>query len=125
MGQGLGSAAMSLPPSTGDRHHRDVVVRMTELTVTTHEIVGETFSNCRIIGPAVLVPLEGTKFLHCSWDAPGANAIYWEIPPGRNFVVGAVAIINCTFSSCSFSGIGLAGPPELRAILTQGLGETD
>ena len=77
------------------------------------------FSNCRIIGPAVLVLLHHVEMLHCSWDAPGLEAVFWEIPQGRDYVVGAVGIASCTFSNCRFEQIGIAGSPELREQIAQ------
>lgn len=106
---------MDLPPNTGDRQHRDDVIRVTALTVNTNEIVGETFSNCRILGPAVLVPFD-SAFLHCVWDGT-PDQVFWEIPPDRTAVIGAVAVRDCTFSRCSFQQIGLAGAAELRSMM--------
>lgn len=100
---------------TGTRQFRNEVVRISELTVTTFVLEGLEFSNCRILGPAVLVSLGNTDMIRCNWDAPDLESIFWEISPARKAVVGAVAVRDCTFSSCSFSLIGLAGPPEMRA----------
>jgi hypothetical protein len=111
---------MSMPSPTGDRQFRNQVVRVSELTVNSLILEGLTFQNCRIIGPAVLVPQGTTSFLHCVWDAPDMEAVFWEIPPARALVVGAVAAVDCTFSSCTLSEIGLGGSQELRRLLEQG-----
>jgi len=112
---------MSMPPPTADRQFRDEVVRIAQLTVNTVILEGLTFQNCRIIGPAVLVPQGQTSLVHCGFDTPNVDAVFWDIPPTRSFVVGAIAIVDCTFSSCTFSQIGLGGPPELRQMLEQAL----
>jgi hypothetical protein len=57
---------------TGDREFRNEIVRLAELTMNSSNIEGLTFSNCRIVGPAVIVPI-GSSFLHCSWDAGEAG----------------------------------------------------
>lgn len=101
-------------PQTGNREFRDEIVRIAELTVTTSVLESYTFQHCRIVGPAVLFAQGETSILHCSWNAPGIDAIFWEVPPTRTLIVGAVAISNCTFSSCTFEGVGIAGPRELR-----------
>ncbi len=107
---------MTMPPPTGTREFRNEVVRIAELTVNTVVLEGLTFQNCRIIGPAVLVPLGSGSMQHCGFDVEqgGVDAIFWEIPPDREYVVGAVGLINCHFSSCTFVSIGIAGTPELR-----------
>ena len=104
-------------PQVGNREFRDEVVRIAELTVTTSVLEGYTFQHCRLIGPAVLLPQGTTNILHSRWDSPGVGAIFWEIPPERTIIVGAVAVVNCTFSGCTFEAIGLAGPPELRQMM--------
>jgi len=108
---------MSRAPLVGDREFRNQVVRIADLTVNIALLEGYQFSNCRIIGPAVLGLLDGVTITNCGWDAPGIDAVFWEVPPERGPVVGAVGVANCTFSNCSFTLIGVAGPPELRAVL--------
>lgn len=107
-------------PHTGDRQFRDDVVRIAALTVNTSVIEDLEFSNCRIIGPAVLALLDGVSLIGCRWDAPDLEAIFWEVPPSRPRVVGAVGVQRCVFSNCSFAEIGLAGPPDLRQLLQAG-----
>lgn len=105
---------MPKPPLTGNREFRDDVVRLASLTVNDRIIEGYSFSNCRIVGPAILIPLGETGLLHCTWESPDLNAIFWEIAPDRPLVIGAVGALDCTFSNCTFTEVGLAGPPELR-----------
>lgn len=111
----LSAEMASQPPLTGDRKFRDQVVRIAELTVNTSTIEGYEFSNCRIIGPAILGLIEGVSILHCRWDAPGLEAVLWIVPPERGPVIGVVGVKDCVFSNCAFENIGIAGPPELRA----------
>lgn len=103
-----------------DRVFRNDVIRLADLTVNTMELDGYEFSNCRVIGPAVLLPVGTTSIFHCGWEAPGVDAIFWEIPPTRVYVVGAIVAVDCTFSGCSFQGVGLAGPSALREAMASG-----
>jgi hypothetical protein len=110
---------MQMPPPTGDKHFRNETLAISSLTVNTAVLEGLTFQNCRLVGPAILIPLGATSFLHCNLGAD-IDAIFWEIPPGRDHVVGAVGVLNCTFSACTLAGIGLAGSAELRQLLERG-----
>jgi len=111
---------MALPPPTGDREFRNQAIRIcAELTVNTPNLEGLTFQNCRIIGPAVLVP-QNSSFLHCGWDGD-LDAIFWELPPTRTYIVGGVGVTNCTFSACTFTMIGLAGTADLRRLMESAL----
>lgn len=104
-------------PLTGDRKFRNDVVRIADMTVNTPVIDGYEFSNCRILGPAIIVPQGNTEISNCTWDAPGLDAIFWEIPADRMYVVGAVAVLNCVFSNCKLEGVGLGGTTELRQLM--------
>lgn len=114
---------MTQPPLSGDRKFRNDVVRIADLTVNTSTIEGYEFSNCRIIGPAILALLDNVSLLHSTWNAPGLDAVFWEVPPERGPVVGVVAVRNCTFSNCTFDNIGLAAPPEFRRKMEEGFSQ--
>jgi hypothetical protein len=112
---------VSTPPPTGNREFSGDAVRLAELTVTTFTLDTLVFRNCQIIGPAILIPVGTTSLLHCSWDTPNLDALFWEIAPDRNVVVGAILARNCIFSACRFTQVGLAGPRSLRERLESGL----
>jgi hypothetical protein len=114
---------MSSTPLTGDRLFRNEVIRIADLTVNTMEVTGFTFMNCRIMGPAVLIPQGRTEISNCSFDGDVA-AVFWEIPSRRAYVLGGVATVDCTFSACNFNSIGLAGPSELGQMLERSLSAT-
>jgi len=92
----------------GDRHYRNTTIRISDLVVTTYALEDLIFENCVIMGPAVLLPLEGVAFNECGFDAPGAEWIIWRIDPGRPGVTGAIGVNRCEFHSCRFVGIGIA-----------------
>jgi hypothetical protein len=116
----VGSVAMSRPPLRADPLFRNEVVRIADLTLNTSMLEGYEFSNCRIIGPAVLVLLDDVSLIGCTWDTPDLDALFWEVPPERPVVMGAVGVRRCQFSNCTFEQIGVAGPRELRAVLDRG-----
>jgi hypothetical protein len=95
-----------------------MTLAISSLTVNTNILEGLTFQNCKLIGPAILVPLGNTTLAYCNLG-PDIDAVFWEILPGRHHVVGAIGLLNCTLSACTLVEIGLAGPPELRQALEQ------
>src|SRR4051794_34656937 len=99
---------VQVPPTPGEAY-RNTVIRLPDLFVTTTELGNLTFENCRILGPAVLIP-RNCEFAQCSWEIPSIEAMYWEIDPRREAVLGAVGLTDCMFSMCTFALIGLAGP---------------
>lgn len=99
-----------------EQQFTDTIVRLVDYTDATLELRGLEFNRCRIVGPTVLVPMDCT-FDDCSFDSPSVDALFWEIPPDRTFVVGAVAAVECTFVGCSFSQVGLGGSSETRTMI--------
>lgn len=98
-------------PLTGDRVYRNEAVRISALTVSSTTLMGLEFTNCRIIGPAILGFISGVTLVASTYDAPGLEAVFWEVAPERGPVVGIVAVIDCTFSNCTFEWIGWAARP--------------
>jgi hypothetical protein len=89
---------------------RNEVIRLPELAVTEPIIKDADFDNCLILGPAVVVPL-GVNFVSSTFEGD-PEALFWEVPKNRQNVVGAIALLNCTFNKCRFSGVGIAGPRD-------------
>lgn len=102
----------------GDRHYRNETLRLTDLAVVQSSIEHVTFETCRLLGPAVLLPLGDTRFDSCRFEAD-FEAILWEIPDDRTVVIGALALVGCSLIGCSLQGLGLAVPraqvPRARA----------
>jgi hypothetical protein len=99
---------------------------VTELVAPEHPVLTEfEFVRCQLLGPAVLAPLGSTGFSGCTFDSPGGSfsTLFWEIAPGTTQVVGAIALQDCTFTECKFSGIGIAGPASLKEQFLKDLGE--
>lgn len=109
-------------PQTGDRRFDKTVVRIADLTLTEPNIDGYEFSHCRILGPAILLPLQDVGITGCSFDAP-FDVLFWEIDPRREAVTGAVGVSRTTFSGCTFEAVGLAGPPDMREFAEKGFSE--
>lgn len=100
----------------GKREYRNEAVRIADLTVNTSMITDITFVNARVIGPAVLAPLGSTSIMHSGFGSPDLDTPFWETTSDRQALVGAVGVVDCTFSNCMFEGIGWAGPPSLRKL---------
>ncbi len=102
----------------GDSVYHERVVRLCEIAGDEGIINGFEFTGCHIRGPAVLVVQDSTL------DRPQlrgtADALFWEIPPSRTNVIGAILAINCIFDRCTFENVGLAGSPEFIRQMKQG-----
>jgi hypothetical protein len=112
-------------PHPGTREYRNTAVRLADLTVNTDMLEDLQFFNCTVIGPAVLFILDNNQFNNCNFTAPDIEALFWLVAPERQMVVGAIGARRVEFYSCSFQRIGLAGPPELRQAIEQGIVFTD
>jgi hypothetical protein len=86
------------------------IVRICELTVTTDVVSDATFDNVQLIGPAV-VAFQGCSLENSVFEGD-PEAFLWEVPADRQRVLGAVLFLNCRFTRCRFSRIGIAGPKE-------------
>lgn len=81
-------------------------------------IEGKTFTNCRIQGPAVVVPISGCQFDACSMgNAEGdmGNLLFQPLGPTR--VTGAIPLRDCAFHRCDFVGVAYTGAPDFLAQL--------
>lgn len=108
------------PVHPGDRHYRNQVVRLTDLTVTQDVIEGVTFENCTLVGPAVIL-LMGTGTLDgCKWDG-SPEAMLWPLEQRRE-IIGAIALVDCSLIQCRMQRIGLAYTPEQWETLKAGFG---
>jgi hypothetical protein len=69
-----------------------------------------------IVGPAIVFFPDPSSiaFRECAFGDPAM--MLWEIEDGRPGVSGVVALADCQFVSCTFTGVGIAGP---RALLDQ------
>jgi|JUGB01.1.fsa_nt_gi hypothetical protein len=79
----------------------------------TTVIEGKTFIDCRMEGPAVILPIGGCEFDNCDMGNSGGDPRNMFLTPmGAQKVVGAIAFKNCVFRRCSFFFVGITGAPE-------------
>lgn len=107
----------------GDRTYRNQLVRLTDLTVTDDVIDGVTFENCTLVGPAVIVMLQGCELRDSGFDGPSAGVL-WPLGD-REFIVGAIGLVNCTLGGCRLQRIGLAYPPAKEEMIRTGFALND
>jgi hypothetical protein len=105
----------------GDTHYQERVVRLSELVGDRMPpvIEGFTFDGCHIVGPAV-VALEATSpgsggMSNCTFDGE-PDALFVQLAPEQEQVIGAVLLKDCQFDNCRFQGVGfLDKGRELRS----------
>jgi hypothetical protein len=95
------------------------VIRLALIADTDATVRDREFADCQINGPAVMVA-HSCEFTNCGWDGE-PESLFWEIPPPRSLVIGAVLVQGCRFIGCRFSGVGIAGPPDAIAKWRKGL----
>lgn len=103
-----------------DRHYRNQTVRLADLTVISDAIEDVTFENCTLEGPAV-VALIGSTLTNSRLEGD-PDAIFWVIPPEREAVLGAIALVNCTIIGCALRRVGLAVPEHELEVFRRGFG---
>lgn len=115
----VGSAPMASQLTT--QHVREVI-RIAELAAGG-QLVGHTFIDCHILGPAVLAPSADVRFSSSRFDGPNAESILWEVDPIRP-LVGALVLHDSRFDRCRFENIGLVIPrgrlQEFAQVLASG-----
>ena len=94
-------------------------VRLTDLIFDSEVIVGLKFDHCRIIGPCVVYFAGSTVLGRNKFEAPRSISLWETSEQGPG--MGCIQLRDCTFLDCEFSGIGIAGPPDIlsRIFLTE------
>ncbi len=70
-------------------------------------IIGRTFDDCVILGPAVLAASAFTTMRNPHWHARDRDSLFFEV--GTKQKDGLVVADDCTFNNCTFRDIGVAG----------------
>jgi hypothetical protein len=73
-------------------------------------IDGVTFRNCRIVGPAVMLVLDGTTFDTTNFGDARGDIGNLLLRPLRAIAVGTIPVANCRFIGCEFFNLGFTGP---------------
>lgn len=108
------------PMHPGDRTHRNTSIRLSDLAVVSDQLQRLTFENCTLHGPAIVVLLGSTTVQQCTFDGD-EEGLFWDTG-GRNYLIGAIGLVDCTIVGCRFMGIGLAVPPQDREMMRRGFG---
>jgi hypothetical protein len=73
-------------------------------------IRGKTFRNCRIQGPALIVPMENCQFDGCDLGRSDGNVLNLMYQPlGPALLTGGIPFRDCVFENCKFMAIGFTG----------------
>jgi hypothetical protein len=86
---------------------------ITDLTRNDDRIVGKTFENCTIWGPAALAP-DGVGVIDgCTFDGP-RELVVWSVSENQQRAIGVIGSEDCVFRNCYFRRIGIVGGLGLR-----------
>ncbi len=81
-------------------------IRITDLAVTDDLIQGKIFSNCMLVGPAMLAPLDRVTLAGCSFDVANDDPESILIVVPNRWLVGVIGLKHCSFFGCRFTRIG-------------------
>jgi hypothetical protein len=96
------------------------IVRLTDEIDAESWVSDKTFEQSLILGPAVVAPTEGTRFIRCAFVGP-PDSMLIEIPTGRQ-VQGIVGLRNVAFTDCVFQDVAFLGTAETMASLRAAMG---
>ncbi|MCS6624705.1 hypothetical protein N0B44_17445 [Roseibacterium beibuensis] len=84
-------------------------------------IVGKTFTDCVIEGPAVIAVMDGTVFENCAMGVTEdiRNLLYR--PVSQTKLAGVVGVSGCRFVRCRFLHVGFTGGDALLEGLMAGV----
>jgi hypothetical protein len=102
-----------------DRHYENETIRLASLAVTEDIIRSVTFSNCQLIGPAIVIPMGETVITDCTFEGD-FEAFIWPFDDDRSWFVGPIGLDSCRLYSCRFTRIGLAAPASKIEDIRQG-----
>jgi hypothetical protein len=114
---------LDLPPGVGGLAFHDEDIILSDLVSADSPVLDRmSLRECRIFGPAVLVPVGGTQLKNSSLGGP-PQSVLWPLPDLQT-VVGAIVASGCVFDGCEFFNVGFGMPPDqipaLRGELTKG-----
>lgn len=72
-------------------------------------IEGRRFTDCVIMGPAILSPGAGTLFNGCNFGDVGGDPRNLLVRPAGSMIIGALSVAGCVFEGCLLNGVGLVG----------------
>lgn len=103
------------PPLPGEEPRKGKPIRLVDLLPRNDAVQrNRHFKGLTLLGPALLLVLGNkTQFSDITFaEVPNADidAVLWEIPEGRDWIVGAAVFVDCVFEDCTFMGVGVAGP---------------
>lgn len=78
-------------------------------TRTGMAIEGRRFTDCVILGPAVLAATPETRFDGCNFGDVADDARNLFLTAAGTRVIGSLSVAGCVFEGCLFNGVGLVG----------------
>ena len=95
-------------------HFKDEPVHLALFALSLDDIYirNRTFTNCRVYGPAVIVPslpstYESTFVRNCTFYSNDPGNFLWLAVGDRSGYIGLLAFEGCVFEDCDFYKVGL------------------
>lgn len=103
-----------------ERTRRGETLRLADLADERDLLIGWTFDDCTLVGPAVVVLVGDGTLSGCTLRGDPAG-LFWPLGD-RDHVIGAIGLLECTITNCRLERIGIAYPPEQEAAIRAGFG---
>lgn len=134
---GLSMNRVNVNVNTGNRpvatdpsllKYADREIALSDLVTTFPAVItGRTFTNCKLVGPAGVVFLDGCELDGPIFEADAASVEDLLLVTTKTTVHGAIAFSRCKFQECTWFAVDLivdaAGAERFKRALRRGKGE--
>lgn len=118
----------AIPDQLIGEHLEGLDIRIVDLAREDLIIKNRTFVNCRIYGPAVLLP-KGCFIIHCGFEGPSSKSLENKIntffipAPKTDILQGVISMEYVTFRDCEFYKIAFLGSDQFKKQLLNGMAQ--
>jgi hypothetical protein len=84
-------------------------IRLAQIADDEATIEEAEFTDCDLLGPAVVL-VDETTVSECGWGGT-PDSVFWPVREGRS-IMGSLRLYRCVFKRCQFRNIGIVATPD-------------